>query len=1244
MRYLYQPLLFCCLLIFVLPLSVAAQYDATYLVLSTQSQVNAFNPADLQGRNLAISGNDITQLSALSVLESLPGALVIENNPLLTNVDGLRNLKDIAARLRIMNNATLANLNGFDSLRGCSSINIEGNGTLPAISGFNKLTVLHTDLSIFFPSGASIVIANNQNLTSISGFNGVGAVSGLSVQANAKLISLAGFGGLEYVSATGPRYAVGTLAVTGNPSLTDISGLSHLKHVAVINIGGNASLKNIDALSSLISMSTRRIAIYDNATLENLDGLSNLRSSGVLPTDLPISINLGNNPALTKPCGIYPFLNAIGPIEWIADAIYTGGSGFTLTQLLLCGDRAIPITPEPTVLLPLSEANGVQPVAFGKAKGYTFKRSPNLPTSTTNVPAKVGGANAFDFGVVPGNNFVQSDAVIPSLTSDSFTLTGWVNCKSSTAGSGGNRIISWINNGGDGVDLVYQSNGSLRVGIDQWPDFSPATSSPNKVTTNASGVNSNWIFFAVTFTRTTNEVKFYFGNNTIDATLDVTKSYPRSATPGTNIGKLAIGAFNDATRNSGTWDRMFRGMIDNIHIFSGKVLDQERIIAIQRGILNTDVIAPSAPTNFRVVSQSGNNYTLAWDPSTDDIGVTEYAIATTSRSMEWSNIPANVTTYTIEVPPFTSLDLNVTAYDKWQLSAPSNVVKITNGSVPVPIVRLNFDEGPKLDPVNSGSAPAIFTRSYNGPISVANTTPVVGGTYAMDYTTNPTDRYVESLSPVDALKNLSAFTITGWVNIESLMAGSGGNRIISWINNGGEGVDLVYQSNGSLRLGVDGWPDLLPAVSSSNKLTADPSAFYDNWQFIAVTYQSNGQVQFYFGNAGVDAQLDVTRNYPGPGVTGSNIGKLAVGAFNTATRNSNTWDRMFRGILDDMRVYGSVLSAQEIVAVQRINSDMVPPGVPQNLVSLGATTTTATLKWDASTDNTNVKQYVVYTAIGNVAAVVAAPATTVVVTQLNENHIYEFVVQAQDDAGNLSEPSNKVTVITQPEVPLPLVHLPFDDPSGNFTNGGTTGIPFARSAGTPMLSINTPSGSGGGNAVDFGTSVGNYYAQSTSTIDALKGMSSFTLTGWINNKSSVTGSGGNRIISWINNGGDGVDLVYQSNGSLRLGVDGWPDWSPAFSSANKIPTNPSAPASNWIFFAVTYQSSGQVQFYFGTNALDATLDVTRTYNGPGITGNNINKMAIGAFNDGTRNSTTYDRMLRGLLDEIQVFGYSTLAN
>lgn len=1235
MRYLHNPFRYCCLLIFALPLTVTAQFDASYLVLSTQAQVNAFNPADLQGRNLAISGNDITQLSALAVLDSLPGTLAIHNNPLLSNLDGLKNLRDIHGYLSISGNGALTSINGFDSLRGSSSIRITDNPVLSTITGFPKLSVTHDDLSQMFPSGAVMLIAFNPNLISLSGFNGLERIRQININDNPKLQAVTGFKSLTQVQFL-YRFPLGGLYIQNNAALNNLSGFSHLTQVSFFTISGNNSLTNVDAFSSFTTIATN-LTISNNAVLTNLDGLTNLKQTASSQAS-QINIDLTNNPLLTRPCGIYPLLTVLHPIEATALNIKVSGSGFTLTQLLSCGDFRIPITPEPSVYLAFNEANGVAPVTYGSFKDFTFKRSPNLPASTANVPVQVGGANAFDFGVVPGNNYVESSAVIPYLSSHSFTLTGWINCKSATAGSGGNRIISWINNGGDGVDLVYQSNGSLRIGIDQWPDYSPASSSPNKVTTNTSGANSNWVFFAVTYVRSTNEVKFYFGNNTTDATLDVTRSYPRPISPGTNIGKLAIGAFNDATRNSGTWDRMFRGMIDNVHIFTGTVLDQEKIVAIQRGILNADVVPPTTPTNLRLISQTGNNFTLAWDPSVDDVKVKGYNLQATD-GFSWA-VPGDVSTYTIEVLPNTSRELTLIAFDDVENFSPaSNKLKVLNVGPLTPLVRLSMDEGPGIAPQNSGSLPVTFTRSSGTPQSNLDVPLLVGGAYSLDFGTTPGNYYVQTTAPVDALKNMSAFTLTGWINVRSFNQGSGGNRILSWINNGGDGVDLVYQNNGTLRLGVDGWPDYSPAISS-NAITTDVTGTNDNWKFFAVTYQSNGQVQYFFGDKLLDATLDVTRNYPGPGVTGSNIGKLAIGAFNDATRNPGTYDRMFRGLLDDLRIYGSVISPSDIVGIQRSGVDKTPPSTPQNFALVGVTSSTVELKWDASVDDFGVKQYeIIALPNNNVVATVGYPQTSTIIAGLTPGTTYEYTMRAKDFASNVSPVSNNVTFsTTDQQIPQPLVWLKFNESSGNFSNDGSTGGSFARSGGSPLSTSNTPGGSGGGSAIDFGIATGNYYVQSTSTIDGLKNLNSFTLTGWINNRSNVAGSGGNRIISWINNGVDGVDLVYQSNGSLRLGVDGWPDFSPAFSSANRVPTNASAPSSNWVFFAVTYQSNGQVQFYFGNNAADATLDVTKTYNGPGLTGGNINKLAIGAFNDGTRNQFTYDRMFRGLIDEIQVFG------
>ena len=299
---------------------------------------------------------------------------------------------------------------------------------------------------------------------------------------------------------------------------------------------------------------------------------------------------------------------------------------------------------------------------------------------------------------------------------------------------------------------------------------------------------------------------------------------------------------------------------------------------------------------------------------------------------------------------------------------------------------------------------------------------------------------------------------------------------------------------------------------------------------------------------------------------------------------------------------------------------------------------------DGGTDNVRITSKEVYD--GNTFVMshyfnISDPFTwsNVTITGLTPGTTYNFNVRNKDANGNISAPSNTVVVTIDGGANTPLVYLSMDDDPGNaHVSGGSAAATFFRSAGTPIASSNVPATGATSIAADFGTSIGNYYDETFSPVNLLKNLNSFTLTGWLNNRSNAMGSGGNRIISWINAGGDGVDLVYQNDGSLRLGVDGWPDFSPAFSSPNKVTTNASAPASNWVFFAVTYQSNGEVQFFFGNNSADATLDVTRTYSGPGVTGSNIGKLAIGAFNDATRSGGTYDRMFRGLIDEIYIYG------
>jgi len=225
----------------------------------------------------------------------------------------------------------------------------------------------------------------------------------------------------------------------------------------------------------------------------------------------------------------------------------------------------------------------------------------------------------------------------------------------------------------------------------------------------------------------------------------------------------------------------------------------------------------------------------------------------------------------------------------------------------------------------------------------------------------------------------------------------------------------------------------------------------------------------------------------------------------------------------------------------------------------------------------------------------------------------------------------------------PIVELRFNEGRGQVTaNTGSSARAHATAALTDKQlawTTNTPPG-GGPSALDFGvTSAARAVELTGEVVSALKGLKSFTLTGWVNCRSTQTGSGGNRIVTVINHGGDGFDLVMLDDGRLQLGVNEWPDGSPAKSSPGQVPANANASSANWRFFAVTYDAArapGEVKFYFGRADRGATLDTTVAYN-RGPVGDDLGPLAVGHFNSRTRADHT-DRMFRGLIDDIRVHG------
>lgn len=112
------------------------------------------------------------------------------------------------------------------------------------------------------------------------------------------------------------------------------------------------------------------------------------------------------------------------------------------------------------------------------------------------------------------------------------------------------------------------------------------------------------------------------------------------------------------------------------------------------------------------------------------------------------------------------------------------------------------------------------------------------------------------------------------------------------------------------------------------------------------------------------------------------------------------------------------------------SSDTQAPTAPTSLTASNVTQTSATLNWNASTDNVGVTGYDIY----NGTSLFASSTTnSYVVTGLTANTAYSFKVRAKDAAGNISGDSNTATFNTLPGT------------GGNGCVGGITSYPYNES-------------------------------------------------------------------------------------------------------------------------------------------------------------------------------------------------------
>lgn len=101
--------------------------------------------------------------------------------------------------------------------------------------------------------------------------------------------------------------------------------------------------------------------------------------------------------------------------------------------------------------------------------------------------------------------------------------------------------------------------------------------------------------------------------------------------------------------------------------------------------------------------------------------------------------------------------------------------------------------------------------------------------------------------------------------------------------------------------------------------------------------------------------------------------------------------------------------ANEGVVVETV-VDTEPPGAPSDLIANQRGVQRIVLTWKPSTDNTRIREYVIE--YDGQAVATGSADTTFLLTDLPLNKRFELTVKGKDLSGNLSEPSNAVSIDT----------------------------------------------------------------------------------------------------------------------------------------------------------------------------------------------------------------------------------------
>ena len=405
-----------------------------------------------------------------------------------------------------------------------------------------------------------------------------------------------------------------------------------------------------------------------------------------------------------------------------------------------------------------------------------------------------------------------------------------------------------------------------------------------------------------------------------------------------------------------------------------------------------DTQAPSAPVLTSAIARNAAEVDLAWNASTDNVGVAGYQILRNSTSL--TTVPGNVLSFAdTTVAGSQTYVYTVKAYDAaGNYSQPGNVIQVTTPS--------------GVQPAGACPAPAngAFTGCYYSGITLS-------GNPVFIRTDPQINFYWGNASPDPSVPSLN-FSAR-WQGNFAFTAGTYLFTIVT-----SDGMRLYVDGN----MVLNEWEDQPPYVyKSSQPMTAGNHLitveYYEKiggataqvmWTNTAPLTQPPVISSFSATPATVGAGQAVTLGWSASGATSLQIDN-GVGdvtsVSNTVVHPANTTTYT----LTASNSAGSA-TAQATVTISSAG-DTQAPTAPVLVSGTAPGPTEADLTWTASTDNVGVAGYQI---LRNGSAVGSVPGSTLSYadTTASASTTYSYSVKAYDAAGNYSSASNSLQVTT----------------------------------------------------------------------------------------------------------------------------------------------------------------------------------------------------------------------------------------